>query len=114
MKNHSASELEGTIKVSDLRNLQSLASAFNASLPSEIIESDVDAFWIVAKNACKNIRLKLLCDTSVWFRSNSYALVRSLALDGLMFNSSMNALRFSIAPGRLGLICRDLRVEASA
>ena len=55
MKNPSASELGGIIKVRDLRNLQSLDSAFNASLPSEIIGSDADAFWIVGRNACKNI-----------------------------------------------------------
>ena len=94
MKNPSASALGGIIKVRDLRNLQSLASAFNASLLSEIIGSDADAFWIIGKKACRNIVVRFLCDMSVWLRSNSYARVRFLALDTVKFSSLMKPLRF--------------------
>ena len=94
MKNPSASELGGIIKVRDLRNLQSLASAFNASLLPEIIGSDIDAFWIVGKKACRNIVVSSLCAMSVWFRSHSYARVRFLALDALNFSSLKKPLRF--------------------
>ena len=114
MKNTSISELGGIIKLRDLRNLQSLASAFNASLLSAIIGSDVAAFCIFAKKACINIPVSFLWDTSVWLRSNSYALVSSLALDALMFSCSMKPLRLLIAPGLSGLSSSDLSVEVRA
>ena len=114
VKNLSASELGGIIKVRDLQNRQSLPSVLNASLLLEMIGSDVDAFWIIGRNACKNIFDSFVCDMSLWFNSNSYAVITLVALDGLMFSWSMKPLILLTATGLSGWSSRDLRVEPRA